>query len=93
MVFDSHGESNGTSSASWVHAKVTICKHKSFLARMFYQNIGPSGVHIFHISWSIFFIYKPGHFLHVNSLDTKNPYPYAMQVVENNHSTSFSFIL
>jgi hypothetical protein len=29
----------------------------------------------------------------LNSLDTKNPYPYAMQVTENNGSTSFSFIL
>jgi hypothetical protein len=30
---------------------------------------------------------------YLNSLDTKNPYPYAMQVTENNGSTSFSFIL
>jgi hypothetical protein len=33
-----------------------VCKHKSFLASMLYQNIGPSGVHIFHIYQSIFFI-------------------------------------
>jgi hypothetical protein len=35
---------------------ITVCKQKSFLASMFYQNIGPFCVHIFHISWSIFFI-------------------------------------
>ena len=26
-----------------------ICKHKCFLASMFYQNIGPSSVHVFHM--------------------------------------------
>jgi hypothetical protein len=26
-----------------------VCKHKCFLAKMFYQNIGPSSVHVFHM--------------------------------------------
>jgi hypothetical protein len=26
-----------------------ICKHKCVLASMFYQNIGPSSVHVFHM--------------------------------------------
>jgi hypothetical protein len=28
---------------------IDVCKHKCFLAKMFYQNIGPSSVHIFHM--------------------------------------------
>jgi len=30
-------------------ACTTVCKHKCFLAKMFYQNIGPSSVHVFHM--------------------------------------------
>jgi hypothetical protein len=29
--------------------QVGVCKHKCFLAKMFYQNIGPSSVHVFHM--------------------------------------------
>jgi hypothetical protein len=37
--------------AEFLHALPScVCKHKSFLARMFYQNVGPFWVHIFHIS-------------------------------------------
>jgi hypothetical protein len=36
-----------------------ICKHKSFLASMFYQNNGPSSVHVFHISRVYFSSKKP----------------------------------
>ena len=34
--------------------EIIVCKHKCFLAKMFYQNIGPSSVHVFHIYWVYF---------------------------------------
>jgi hypothetical protein len=39
-----------------------VCKHKCFLASMFYQNIGPFCVHVFHISWVYFSSKKPNIF-------------------------------
>jgi hypothetical protein len=35
-----------------------VCKHKSFFASMFYQNIGPSGVHVFIIFPGVYFSSK-----------------------------------
>jgi hypothetical protein len=35
----------------------SICKHKCFLASMFYQNIGPSSVHVFHM-YGVYFSSK-----------------------------------
>jgi hypothetical protein len=37
----------------------TVCKHKCFLASMFYQNIGPSSAHVFHMSQVYFSSKKP----------------------------------
>jgi hypothetical protein len=36
-----------------------VCKHKYFLAKMFYQNIGPSSMHVFHMYWVYFSSKKP----------------------------------
>jgi hypothetical protein len=44
---------------------VSVCKHKCFLASMFYQNIGPSSVHVFHMYGVYFSSKKTGHFLDV----------------------------
>jgi hypothetical protein len=45
-----NNEDNKTNNIEQVmNAKYGICKHKCFLAKMFYQNIGPSSVHVFHM--------------------------------------------
>jgi hypothetical protein len=41
------------------HDHAFVCKHKCFLASMFYQNIGPSGVHVFHMYGVYFSSKKP----------------------------------
>jgi hypothetical protein len=48
-----------TSDIMVINECLNVCKHKCFLAKMFYQNIGPSSVHVFHMYWVYFSSKKP----------------------------------
>jgi hypothetical protein len=60
QTYSLEGESTlATSAMTASKAASNVCKHKCFLASMFYQNIGPSSVHVFHMYGVYFSSKKP----------------------------------